>query len=156
MRLVRIEDATASASAVNFRPDFWLFPFLNIYGILALQIHPLRLMQGYGCLMPIAPGHRFLHFRQLLNLMRPNFWIGFTPTFGVAGAWVALDMNVAWSDVSALDKPVFTFVFGPRVGKTFKFKNPDMNIAGWVGGFRLQYSSETNGSYGFKRVDRNR
>jgi hypothetical protein len=71
---------------------------------------------------------------------------GFTPTLGVAGGWIALDMNVAWTDVSALDKPVFTFIFGPRVGKTFKFKNPDMNIAGWVGGFRVKFSSQTSGS----------
>ncbi len=32
--IIRIDDATSSASAVNFRPDIWLFPFLNIYAIL--------------------------------------------------------------------------------------------------------------------------
>ncbi len=49
-------------------------------------------------------------------------------------------------EMHSLDEPVFTFVFGPRVGKTFKFKNPDMNIAGWVGAFRLNYSAATSGS----------
>ena len=47
---------------------------------------------------------------------------GLTPTMGISGAWLALDMNCVWTDVSALDKPVFTFVFGPRLGKTIKFK----------------------------------
>ena len=50
-----------------------------------------------------------------------------------------------WTDVSALDKPVFTFVFGPRFGKTYKI-DEDMNIAFWFGGFRLKFSSETSGS----------
>ena len=40
-----------------------------------------------------------------------------------------------------------TFVFGPRMGKSFKFKNnPQSNITLWVGGFRLHLNSETNGS----------
>ena len=69
-----------------------------------------------------------------------------TPTMGVGGGWMALDMNVVWTDVDALDKPVFTFVFGPRFGKSFKFKKPERNIAFWAGGFRVKFSSETNGS----------
>jgi hypothetical protein len=71
---------------------------------------------------------------------------------GVGGGWLALDMNMVWSDVSALDKPVFTFVFGPRLGKTFKFKNPDMNLAFWVGGFRVKFTSETSGSIDLSEV----
>ena len=59
---------------------------------------------------------------------------------------MALDMNMTWTDVSALNKPVFTFVFGPRFGKTFKFKNPQRNIAIWAGGFRVHLSAETDGS----------
>jgi hypothetical protein len=65
----------------------------------------------------------------------------------VAGGFLALDMNVTWQDISALDKPVITFVFGPRFGKSFKFKNhPQSNLAIWVGGFRLHMKSETSGS----------
>ena len=71
--------------------------------------------------------------------------LDFTPTIGIGGGWMALDMNVAWTDVDALDKPVFTFVFGPRLGKTFKFKK-EQNIAVWAGGFRVKFSSETSGS----------
>ena len=77
---------------------------------------------------------------------------GMTPTIGIGGGWLALDMNVAWSDVDALDKPVFTFVFGPRLGKTFKFKKPKRNIAFWAGGFRVKFSSETNGSLNLNEV----
>ena len=80
------------------------------------------------------------------NFTATVFGIGMTPTMGVGGGWLALDMNVAWTDVSALDKPVFTFVFGPRAGKTFKFKKPDRNIAFWAGGFRVKFSSSTAGS----------
>jgi hypothetical protein len=70
-----------------------------------------------------------------------------TPTIGVGGGFMTLDMNVTWQSISSLDKPVMSFVFGPRMGKSFKFKNnPQSNITLWVGGFRLHLNSETNGS----------
>jgi len=68
-----------------------------------------------------------------------------TPTIGIGGGWLALDMNMAWTDISSLDKPAFSYVFGPRLGKTFKFNKPDTNIAIWVGGFRVHISGDTNG-----------
>jgi hypothetical protein len=71
---------------------------------------------------------------------------------GISNAWLALDMNLAWSDVSALDKPVFTFIFGPRLGKTIKFKHPDRNLAFWVGGFRVKFTSDTSGSLNLSEV----
>lgn len=77
---------------------------------------------------------------------------GMTPTLGVGGGWLALDMNVAWTDVSALNKPVFTFVFGPRAGKTIKLKHPDRNIAFWAGGFRVKFTSSTEGSLNLSEV----
>ena len=63
---------------------------------------------------------------------------GLTPTMGIGGGWLALDMNFTWQSISALDKPVFTFVFGPRMGKSFDSENTKSNIAIWVGAFRLK------------------
>ena len=31
--LIRFDEAVAKASAFTLRPDIWLFPFLNVYGI---------------------------------------------------------------------------------------------------------------------------
>src|SRR5262245_48918024 len=33
--IIRFNSAEAETQGINFRPDFWLFPFLNVYGILA-------------------------------------------------------------------------------------------------------------------------
>ena len=91
-------------------------------------------------------------FSSKANFDATAFGLGMTPTLGIGGGWMALDMNVTWSDVSALDKPVFSFVFGPRFGKTFKFKHPERNIAIWAGGFRVHLSAETNGSLNLSDV----
>jgi hypothetical protein len=31
--IVRFNGAVATASAINFRPDIWILPFLNVYGL---------------------------------------------------------------------------------------------------------------------------
>ena len=77
---------------------------------------------------------------------------GLTPTLGIGGGWMALDVNFTWSDVAELDKPAFATVFGPRFGKSFKLKQPESNVAIWVGGFRLHLNSGTNGSLKLNEV----
>jgi hypothetical protein len=37
-------------------------------------------------------------------------------------------------------------VFGPRLGKTFKLRQPERTITFWTGGFRLHLNSGTSGS----------
>jgi hypothetical protein len=81
-----------------------------------------------------------------------TFGFGITPTIGVGGGFIALDMNMAWTDVPQLSKPARSFVFGPRFGKNFKFKNKERSLAVWVGGFRVSISSNTEGSIALSEV----
>ena len=69
-----------------------------------------------------------------------------TPTIGVGGGWLALDMNMTWTDIDALDKPAFAFIFGPRFGKSFNLGKPDRTLNFWVGGFRLSLNTGTHGN----------
>lgn len=144
--IIRIDEAISNASAVNIRPDIWVLPFLNVYGILGKVSSSTKI--GAGIFLPDTANvwSEVASFGTTANFDGTVMGIGITPTMGVGGGWIALDMNFAWTDISALDKPVKTFVFGPRFGKSFKFKKPQSQLAVWVGGFRVQFSSETSGS----------
>lgn len=144
--LVRFEKAVAGASAVNLRPDIWLLPFLNVYAIFSKAKTSTSIDAGLW--IPDTSNMRteIASISTTANFDATAFGLGMTPTLGVGGGWMALDMNFVWTDVSALNKPVFTFVFGPRLGKSFQLKKPDQNIAVWVGGFRVKLSSSTVGS----------
>jgi hypothetical protein len=150
--IVRFNSAVASASAINFRPDIWIFPFLNIYGIFTQASTSTAI--GAGLWLPDTANvwQEITSFSSKAEFHATGVGFGMTPTIGVAGGFMALDMNVTWQSISALDKPVFTFVFGPRFGKTFKLKKPESNIALWVGGFRLHLKSETSGSLALSEV----
>jgi hypothetical protein len=144
--IIRIDKATSRASAVNFRPDIWVLPFLNVYGVFT-QANPSTEISA-GLWLPDTSNvwNEIASFSTKAQFTATGVGFGMTPTIGIGGGWLALDMNVTWQNVSALDKPVFTFVFGPRFGKSFKLKKPQSNIAFWAGGFRLKMESQTNGS----------
>ena len=150
--IVRFKSAVSTAQSINLRPDFWIFPFLNVYGIFAKAKTSTAIDAGLWLPDTANNWNEIAAFSSKADFDAVTTGFGMTPTVGVAGCFLALDMNMAWTSISAIEKPVFSFVFGPRLGKSFKFKNPDRNISIWAGGFRVSMSSETNGSLNLAEV----
>jgi len=150
--IVRFNKAEATASALTLRPDVWILPFLNVYGIFGKSMASTEV--GFGVWIPDSTNtpKEVFTAESLVEFNTTSAGFGFTPTMGVGGGWLALDMNFSWTDVPQLDKPAFVFIFGPRFGKTFKFKNPEQNIALWAGGFRVMMNSGTSGSINLSDV----
>jgi hypothetical protein len=144
--IVRFDKARATASALTVRPDIWIFPFLNVYGIMGKAQASTEV--GFGIWVPDSSNtsKQIVSANTLVEFNTTTYGIGFTPTIGIGGGFLALDMNVSWTDVPQLEKPAQSFVFGPRLGKNFKLKKPQQTIAIWTGGFRVHLSSETKGS----------
>ncbi|HPH45893.1 MAG TPA: hypothetical protein PLJ60_04810 [Chryseolinea sp.] len=147
--VVRFKNAQSEAMGVNFRPDIWLFPFLNVYGIIAKSAPSTAI--DAGIYVPDQDGNwsEVIALNTKADFQATSLGFGLTPTVGVAGGFLALDFNCTWNDIAELDKPAFAFIFGPRFGKTFKLKKPNSAIALWVGGFRLKLNSGTTGSMNF-------
>ncbi len=150
--IVRFDDAIATAQAVTIRPDVWVFPFLNVYGIFGSASASTQVDFGIWIPDPTGASREVFKTGTLVEFQTITAGFGITPTIGVGGGFFALDMNVTWTDVPQLDKPAFTFVFGPRFGKNFKFKKPEQSIAFWVGGFRIHTRSSTAGSINLSEV----
>jgi hypothetical protein len=150
--LVRFDDSRATAEAITVRPDVWLFPFLNVYGIFGKAAATTEV--NFGVWVPDSTGvdKEILSTGTIVDFNTTTFGLGMTPTIGVGGGFLALDINMAWVDVPQLSKPARSFVFGPRFGKSFKLKNPESNIAVWVGGFRVSIASRTDGSLDLAEV----
>ena len=144
--LVKFDKVQARSDGLSLRPDIWLFPFLNIYAILGRSAASTEV--GYGLWVPDSSGteQNVFSASTKVDFTANTFGIGFTPTIGVRGGWMALDMNVTWTDVPQLDEPALAFVFDPRIGKAFRLRNPDENINFWIGGFRLKINTGTTGS----------
>src|SRR5215831_7565457 len=143
--IIRFNSAVATSNGVNVRPDIWLFPFLNIYGILAQSNTSTAIDAGVW--LPDSSGwHQVTSIKTKANFKATTYGFGLTPTVGIRGYFLALDMNFSWSDIPELEKPAFVSIFGPRFGKNITLKKPDRNIAMWIGGFRVKIANETSGS----------
>lgn len=144
--LVQFDVAKSRASALTVRPDVWLLPFLNVYGILGRAQASTEVKYTVNVPDSIDNFVPMLSGTSLVEFQTTTFGFGVTPTIGIKGGFLALDMNIAWTDVPQLRRPTRTFVFGPRIGKNFRLKNPDRAIAVWVGGFRVNLMADGDGS----------
>jgi hypothetical protein len=142
--IVKFNEATSESDALNFRPDVWLFPFLNVYAMMAKSNTATNI--DVNIMAPDSNSwNQVAQFSTSAKFDGTSIGFGLTPTMGIAGCWLALDLNFLWTDIDELDKPVYTFVFDPRLGKAFKFKKQQV-LAVWIGGFRLKLNSGTSGS----------
>lgn len=118
--VIRFNKALATAGALTVRPDVWLFPFLNIYGILGKSSASTQV--GFGLWLPDSTNtpKEVVSAETQVDFNATSFGLGMTPTIGISGGFMALDMNMTWTDIPQLEKPAFAFVFGPRFGKSFK------------------------------------
>ncbi len=144
--LVRFDKAEAVSNGLSLRPDIWLFPFLNVYAILGRSAASTEV--GYSIWLPDSSGNnqQVLELDSKVEFSANTFGFGLTPTLGVGGGWVALDMNFTWTDIPQLNEPASAFVFDPRIGKAFRLGRQDENINVWVGGFRIKINTGTTGS----------
>jgi hypothetical protein len=150
--IVRFDNSSVEASAITVRPDIWLLPFLNVYGIIGKVQSTTKINAGIW--VPDADNNwsQVYQFGTKANFDGTTLGFGLTPTIGIGGGWLALDMNMSWTDIKSLDKPAFSYIFGPRLGKTFKLHKAERNIAVWVGAFRVHISGDTNGNIAFSDV----
>jgi hypothetical protein len=124
-----------TSHVVNVRPDLWVLPFLNVYGIFGYgQSHTeVNLIAPVELLSVVDQGLRTAGF-------------GIMGAAGIGPVWFSVDANWTWSKPDLLDKAVRVDVLGIRLGHTFVFNNkPQSNIAVWAGGMRLNMSSDTKG-----------
>lgn len=143
--LIRFDNATATTNGANIRPDFWIFPFLNVYGILAKSHNTTAVQCGVWIPDSSNSWKKIADISTKADFDATTIGFGATPTFGIGGFFLALDMNFSWSDIEQLDKPAYIFILGPRIGKNFKFKG-EQSLAIWTGGFRVHMNSGTSGS----------
>ncbi len=135
---IEFGENTNTSYTVNVRPDIWVFPFLNVYGIF-----------GYGSSTTevnlVAP----IEMKSVVEQNITTSGVGIMTAFGIGPVWMSVDANWTWNKPELLDKAVNVNVLGIRLGHTFTFKSrPDRNIAIWVGAMRASMSSATSGAVG--------
>ena len=132
---IEFGENTNTSFVASIRPDVWVFPFLNVYGLF-----------GYGTTHTEVNLTAPVVLKSIVDQGVRSLGIGIMGAFGLGPVWVSVDANWTWNKPELVEDPTKVSVLGLRFGHTFVFKNkPESNIAIWAGGFRLSMSPETYG-----------
>lgn len=137
---IEFGENTNTSFSTNFRPDIWVLPFLNVYGLFGAG----RTATEVNLVTPI-------HMKSVVEQRISTMGFGVMGAGGIGPVWISVDANFTWNKPELLDDPTQVNILGIRIGHSFVFKDrPDRNINIWVGGMRVHMSSETRGSIALK------
>ena len=133
---IKFDEVLSEVYSVTVRPDVWIFPFLNVYGIL-----------GKSYAITTVNLSNPIELESIVNLQGNSYGLGTTGAFGLGKYFVVLDGNWVWTKMDAFEEAVQTATFSQRIGRSFNIgKKPESSIAFWVGAMRLRLESLTEGS----------
>ncbi|WP_057938993.1 hypothetical protein [Algoriphagus resistens] len=135
-RFIKFGPTIATTNAYSFRPDVWVLPFLNVYGILGGGTTSTEVT----LLDPIS-------FQTEQNFSVSSYGLGATLTAAAGPLWFAWDNNYNFADVEVVVEPVPAFNSSFRVGHTIpSISNPQRNLSIWAGTFFQVIQNDTQGS----------
>jgi len=133
---IKFGPTIATTHAVTFRPDVWILPFLNVYGVI-----------GGGTTQTDVTLLEPLGFQTVQNFEATSYGLGITLAGAVGPVVVIWDNNYNFVDVEAIVEPVPAFNSSLRLGHNFMdTKRPDRMLTAWVGTFYQQINNDTKGS----------
>ena len=140
-KIVKFDHVTSNVMVMTGRLDLWVLPFLNVYGLGSYVI------DSDTDVVMSEP------FALRTGASQSGYGGGFgaTAAFSFWGVFAVVDMNLAWSKVEKLDKPVRTFLLTPRLGKRVALGRK-VWLAGWVGAMRQAIQADTEGAISLKDV----
>ena len=139
---IRFRKIEVNAKTTNVRPDVWLLPFFNVYGLLGYLDSDTEVNVGLPIELTANSTNEGLYYG-----------LGFLIAGGFGPVWVSFDYNQAWAKLELLDKASRVRVNGIRIGHTYVSKRkPQQNIAIWVGGQFQKLASETQGEVALQDV----
>ena len=147
----------------NLRLDMWVFPFLNIYGLVghtrgssvsnvSVDADPSR-YTGVDRIIASSV-HQLYQSGELqdidfvLDFKGTTWGTGITLAGGYENWFALVDTNYTRTDFDILDGKISALTVSPRVGYRFKFQGPvgESHLSVWVGSMYQNVQQEFRGS----------
>ncbi|RFM27308.1 hypothetical protein [Deminuibacter soli] len=134
---IKFSEVKANLQSVTVRPDLWVLPFLDVYGIAGASYAQTNVSISD----PVA-------FSTKANFHGSTFGIGTTLAGGYHGIITIIDINHTWSFMNNIDGSAQATMFTPRIGYNFLFKQkPYRNVAVWAGVPGFFINTTTQGTF---------
>lgn len=135
MEFVKFGEVKANIQTLNTRVDLWVFPFLDVYGILG----KVWTKTNVEVTAPV-------HFENTTRFGGYTYGMGVTLAGGYHGIITINDINYTWTDLDKLNNKVKTLMISPRIGYNFLFhKKHGQSFAVWLGATGAYVNKGTDG-----------
>lgn len=153
------QNTTNSELKVTFRPDVWLLPFLNVYGIIGYtkgQTNPdlyvpyivVENVPGVG---EIVVDTSFVLQDKLLY-HGPTYGGGATISTGYKSFFLFIDYHYSVTDPSDLDGKLHNHFFSPKIGVLLGKKQRKSKGAFWLGAMYISDNHTFKGEIDVKEI----
>jgi hypothetical protein len=156
---VKFYNAISTDLNVSFRPDIWILPFLNVYGVAGYtsgSIKPSVIIPGIQADLPnigevdiVKP----IEINDKINYNGTTVGIGATLAGGFKSYFFTLDYNYTWTKLDVITQTVHAQTITPRIGVVLEgFK---MNSTGsvWIGAMYIDVAQQIEGSIDLRELD---
>jgi hypothetical protein len=137
---LNFQELSSIGNIIMVKPDLWLFPFLNIYGIL-----------GYVDVNTKTVIDQPIELTTNVQTSGYNYGGGATIAGGIKDWWIAGNFNWTWTVLSNLDQANFARVTSYRAGK-----GHDLGKSGkltyWFGTMHQKWGSTTSGAFSLSEI----
>jgi len=134
--VARFSSLEADVNAITFRYDFWLLPFINVYGIAGRINNQTKV----NLALPFEA-----QFKTQENTNTSVGW-GVILAGGYGPVIMSANYAQAWTYTSSLDQPARANIIEARVGHMFRFKkHPTRNVVVLIGASYLGLNKFSSG-----------
>ena len=140
-RVARFQSINAKVDAVIARYDFWLLPFVNVFGLAG------RIQSNTD----VSLGLPFEMTFQAHSVGTTVGW-GTVVAAGIGPLVMTGNFVQTWTFVPSLSSPSRTIVVDGRVGYMLRFKNPERNMVFLVGAQYLGLNPQSNGNTNLEKL----
>lgn len=121
----------------SVRPDVWILPFLNVYGIYSRfnAITQAKLLEPIQLTIP--------------EVEKTGEGVGFGTVlvYGMGPVWISENFTMAWSKAPGVDQPTQSVVNSVRIGTQVESRNRKHYGTIWVGTNYQNYVGSNTGAY---------
>lgn len=133
---VKFGTVKASIESITVRPDVWIFPFMDVYGIAGVTWS----QTSVELVAPVA-------MTTTANFFGSTFGVGTTLAGGFRSFVTIIDLNHTWSKIDEIKGSIQASMFTPRLGYNFRFRNkPQQTVTLWVGAPGIFINRTTEGT----------
>lgn len=137
---LHFEELTSVGNVVMVKPDFWLFPFMNVYGILGrVDVNTKTVLD-----QPIE-------LTTNVQTSGYNYGFGTTLAVGVKQWWIAANYNFTWTQLSNLDEANFARISSYRFGKAHDYGKHG-KLTYWFGAMKQKWGKTTSGAFNLSEI----